>query len=495
MKFFNNTVFFLLLIFISAQSIFAQAPQKMSYQAVVRDVANNLVINRSVGLRFTIIQGTANGNTVYVETHRSATNRDGLVSVEIGGGVPFFNSIGNINWANGPYFLKTDIDPNGATAYSITGTAQLLSVPYALYAEKSANPGNPGFNTLIVVTPYVYNPLGRNPCLNGGLAFDFGLDTNRNNVLETAEINSSLRKYVCNGKDGKGIVNTVDNGNGTFTLNYTDGTLFTTSNLTGPQGPQGSTGVGISSTIDNGNGSFTINYTNGSSFTTGNLTGPQGVAGAQGATGANGKNTTVKTSAELAGANCSTGGVKLEYGLDANSNGVLDAGEINATLTKYVCNGAVGATGPIGAQGTAGTNGQNTTVKTSAELAGVNCSTGGVKLEYGLDANSNGVLDAGEINAALTKYVCNGAVGATGPIGAQGTAGANGQNTLVKTSAELAGANCSTGGVKLEYGLDVNSNGVLDAGEINATLTKYVCNGAVGATGPIGAQVCSPETE
>ncbi|MFD2603132.1 beta strand repeat-containing protein, partial [Flavobacterium suzhouense] len=106
------------------------------------------------------------------------------------------------------------------------------------------------------------------------------------------------------GADGKGIATTVDNGNGTFTINYTDGTSFTTSNLTGPQGATGTQGVagatgadgkGIASTTDNGNGTFTINYTDGTSFTTSNLTGPHGatgndgVAGPQGATGADGK--------------------------------------------------------------------------------------------------------------------------------------------------------------------------------------------------------------
>jgi hypothetical protein len=78
--------------------------------------------------------------------------------------------------------------------------------------------------------------------------------------------------------------------------------------------------------------------------------------------------------------------------------------------------------------------------------------------------------------------------GATGATGSTGAAGANGKNTLVKTTTEAAGVNCATGGVKLEYGLDANSNNVLDVTEVNATLTKYVCNGSVGATGATGQQ-------
>jgi hypothetical protein len=67
--------------------------------------------------------------------------------------------------------------------------------------------------------------------------------------------------------------------------------------------------------------------------------------------------------------------------------------------------------------------------------------------------------------------------GATGPQGNAGINGTNGQNSLVKTTTEAAGANCAAGGVKLEYGLDANNDGILGAGEINALLTKYICNG------------------
>ena len=163
-----------------------------------------------------------------------------------------------------------------------------------------------------------------------------------------------------------------------------------------------------------------------------------------------------------------------------------------------MCNGAVGATGAQGIQGiqgVAGTNGtngsngtngvdgKNTLAKTTTETAGANCTTGGVKIEYGLDANNNGTLDASEINASLTKYVCNGAVGATGATGAQGVAGVNGTNgtnglnALIKTTTEPAGTNCTNGGTKIETGLDANANGVLDASEVNANQTQYVCNG------------------
>jgi hypothetical protein len=137
--------------------------------------------------------------------------------------------------------------------------------------------------------------------------------------------------------------------------------------------------------------------------------------------------------------------------LDANSNGILDAGEINATLTKYVCNGATGATGatgpqgPVGAtgaqgpQGAAGTNGLNALVKTTIEPAGANCVAGGTKVETGLDANSNGVLDLGEINSAQTTYLCNGSGG--GNVGGVGFNANHGYLNLANDTFFVANTN------------------------------------------------------
>ncbi len=115
--------------------MFAQAPQKMSYQAVIRNSANNLVTNAPVKMRISILQGSASGTTVYSELHNPTTNANGLVSIEIGSGTSPVGTIGSINWGNGTYFLKTETDPTNATNYSIVGTSQLLSVPYALNAK------------------------------------------------------------------------------------------------------------------------------------------------------------------------------------------------------------------------------------------------------------------------------------------------------------------------------------------------------------------------
>ena len=125
---------------------FAQAPEKMSYQAVVRNTTNNLVTNQPVGMQISILQGSATGTAVYVETQTPTSNANGLVSLEIGGGSVVSGNMATINWANGPYFIKTETDPTGGSTYTITGTSQLLSTPYALYAKTSGSsiPGPAG---------------------------------------------------------------------------------------------------------------------------------------------------------------------------------------------------------------------------------------------------------------------------------------------------------------------------------------------------------------
>jgi len=118
-------------------SVFAQAPEKISYQAVIRDGNNNLVSSTAVGTQISILQGSASGTALYVETQTPTSNANGLVSLEIGAGTVVSGDFTTIDWENGPYFIKTETDPTGGTSYTITGTSQLLSVPYALYAKNT----------------------------------------------------------------------------------------------------------------------------------------------------------------------------------------------------------------------------------------------------------------------------------------------------------------------------------------------------------------------
>ena len=121
------------------QQATAQAPQKMSYQSVIRNSSNILLANTTVGIQLSVLQGTVSGNAVYTETQTPTTNANGLVSLQIGTGANQTGTFASINWANGPYFIKTETDPTGGTNYSITGTQEILSVPYAMYAAKSGD--------------------------------------------------------------------------------------------------------------------------------------------------------------------------------------------------------------------------------------------------------------------------------------------------------------------------------------------------------------------
>ncbi len=127
-------------------SVWAQAPQKMSYQAVIRNSSNALITSTPVGMKISILQGSPTGTAVYVETQTPSTNANGLVSLEIGTGTIVTGTFAGINWSAGPYFIKTETDPTGGTAYTIAGTNELMSVPYALFsAAAGTNAGVGGF--------------------------------------------------------------------------------------------------------------------------------------------------------------------------------------------------------------------------------------------------------------------------------------------------------------------------------------------------------------
>lgn len=119
----------------------AQAPLKMSYQAVIRDAAGELVSNTGIGMQLSILQGGKEGTTVYVERHFPTTNDNGLVSIEIGGGTVISGSIESINWGDGTYYVKTETDLLGGANYTLSHTSAFLSVPYALFAAEGVSAG------------------------------------------------------------------------------------------------------------------------------------------------------------------------------------------------------------------------------------------------------------------------------------------------------------------------------------------------------------------
>ena len=128
---------FLLLTFYAQLLIFlGQAPQSFNYQAVIRDSSNNIINNQSIGVQIAILQGNANGNSVYTEIFSETTNDYGLINLQLGSGIST-DDFNTISWENGPFFIETSIDVNGGSNYLLMGSTQIMSVPYAIHSSTS----------------------------------------------------------------------------------------------------------------------------------------------------------------------------------------------------------------------------------------------------------------------------------------------------------------------------------------------------------------------
>lgn len=142
---FKKIILSIITIVTISLSSYSQAPESFSYQAVIRDAGNTIINNQAIGMRLTLQQGSIGGLAVYTETFAITTNDYGLVNLEIGTGTSTDNFT-TIDWANGPYFMETAIDLLGGTSYTVMGTSQLMSVPYALHAKIADNVVNDNVN-------------------------------------------------------------------------------------------------------------------------------------------------------------------------------------------------------------------------------------------------------------------------------------------------------------------------------------------------------------
>jgi len=123
---------------------FAQAPQGINYQAVIRTNAGVILTNSNVGLKISLIQTSPGGTVVYEESFSPTTSNYGLVNIVVGQGTVISGDFTLIDWSTGVYFVEVSADETGGTNYAVLGTQQLMSVPYALYAENSGTPGPAG---------------------------------------------------------------------------------------------------------------------------------------------------------------------------------------------------------------------------------------------------------------------------------------------------------------------------------------------------------------
>jgi len=116
---------------------FSQAPQKINFQSILRNTNGEVVANKAVSLKISILSGSINGISVYSETHTKTTDASGLISLQIGNGTVLSGVFSAILWGNAAYFIKLEADFNGGSNYVLLGTQELMSVPYALYASKT----------------------------------------------------------------------------------------------------------------------------------------------------------------------------------------------------------------------------------------------------------------------------------------------------------------------------------------------------------------------
>ena len=371
-----------------SSTLWAQAPQKMSYQAVIRNSSNALITNHSVGMQITILQGSATGTVVYTEIKTATTNTNGLVSVEFGGGVGF----DTITWANGPYFIQTETDPAGGTNYTITGTSQLLSVPFAFYAKTSGSS-----------TPGPQGPVG----LTGA--------TGATGAIGPIGLTGAIGATGLQGQTG---------------ATGAQGEI-------GPIGPTGAQGIQGATGSTGATGATGANGLDGAQGAMGAI-GPVGTAGATGATGAMGlQGLTGMTGA--AGATGSTGATGLTGPAGATGpQGV--AGPTGATGTT----GATGAQGLQGVQGVTGPAG-STGPTGAIGAAGPTGATGaqGVQGATGATGVTGAVGATGPTGTTGAQGI-QGVTGATGPAGAQGRAVTSTSNYTIQAGDNVLIANSAS---------------------------------------------------
>ena len=204
-----------LLALIATIAIKAQAPQGFNYQATIRNNSGQLLLNQDVLVKFNILQNSAAGDIVYSETQTANTDDLGQINLVVGQGTPPTGTFSTINWGSGTYYLGIEL--NTGTGYVAMGTTQLLSVPFALYAEKSGSSATPATNGLNALIKTTDEPAGVN-CTSGGTKLEVGLDADKNGVLDDSEVNATQTKYVCNGINSQN----TSSGSTNYNLNVTD---------------------------------------------------------------------------------------------------------------------------------------------------------------------------------------------------------------------------------------------------------------------------------
>ena len=252
-------LYFLAAFCLSAFAL-SQTKDAMSYQAIIRNSSNELVKNQNVGMRFSILKSSASGSVVYSETQTLSTNANGLITAKVGSGNLVSGSYANIDWGADTYFIKTETDPSGSNNYTISGTSQLLSVPYALYAKNSGSS-----------TPGPQGPKGDTGATGPqGIAGPTGATGAQGPKGDTGATGTQGPKGDTGATGAQGIAGPTGE--------------------TGAQGPKGDTGAAGPQGIAGPTGATGIQGPKGDTGAAGpqGIAGPTGAMGLQGATGPQG---------------------------------------------------------------------------------------------------------------------------------------------------------------------------------------------------------------
>ncbi|MEE6127580.1 collagen-like protein [Chryseobacterium arthrosphaerae] len=362
----------------------SQAPEKMSYQAVIRNGSGQLLGNQSIAVRVSILQGSPAGAEIYAERLTGNTNANGLVSLEIGTGTVITGTFASINWPAGSYYLKTETDPAGGTNYTITGTSQLLSVPYAMYAKSAGNSG--GTFTI----PYI------NTVNNASTLFSLtndgdGTSLEGNNTTTTSNI-AAVRGVVTSASPGgfSSAVRGINNGTGGLGVGVYGsqagsgwGVYGTTPNGLGVYGNATANGIGVYANSNTGTG-LTATSNNGIPVSVSIFNNANNNTVINASSVGNGTVINVTTSGNGAGVRSSTGSgfgvhgittAQTSAGVVGDNNGGGEA--IVGRTTSDIAGAVVGRNdgGGYGVRGFVATNTSGTGIGVYGQV-GINNSTG-----------------------------------------------------------------------------------------------------------------------
>jgi hypothetical protein len=382
------------LIMITGLGAKAQTPQKFNYQGIARNSTGAPIAGQAIGLRISILEGSATGTVEYSEAHNVTTNTYGLYNVSIGGGTAVSGTMAAIDWSTGNKYVKVEIDPAGGNSYTDLGAAQLLSVPYALYAQTGGG------------TPGPQGPAGPAGA-NGANGIDG--DDGAQGPAGPAGAMGATGPAGAQGLQGPaGVAGTTG-----------------TTGATGPAGPQGLQGPAGTTGVAGATGPTGLQGVPGTPGVAGPIgpqgpagpaggpvgpQGPAGPAGAQGPAGVQG----VAGVAGPVGATGATGSI----GLTGPAGPIGPIGTTGAT-------GATGPAGPIGATGATGATG----------LTGPAGSTGPI--------GATGLTGAPGSQGPIGPAGTTGAPGAAGPAGPIGPAGPQGPAGTDAQTLSIAGSTLS----------------------------------------------------